>query len=142
MYDKDTPISSDKFNILYFFGYAIYYPFYFFFGSCDSWQTMRKIREIKDETISQLDVALLMKKLFFLEKSVELLLPEHYAQLLKAQRKPTLSEAENSRKKYRLFNQLEKEFFDQDKRKVRPSNSDPNNTFEVQSNEIILEGRN
>ena len=43
-YDKETPISSDKFNILYFFGYAIYYPFFFFFGCCDSWDSMRKIR--------------------------------------------------------------------------------------------------
>ena len=54
---------------------------------------MKRIREVRDEATKQLDVSLLMKRIYFLEKSVSLLLPEHHIELLYAQKMPTMDEA-------------------------------------------------
>ena len=92
-YNKDEIVSSDSFNMITFFGFALYYPFNFLFGWCDEWVTMKRIREVRDEATKQLDVSLLMKRIYFLEKSVSLLLPEHHIELLYAQKMPTMDEA-------------------------------------------------
>ena len=67
---------------------------------------MKRVKDAEDETIKQLDVVLLMRRIFYLEKCVGMLLPETQKQCYYGQEKPTLEEAEERRKKYQLSYQL------------------------------------
>jgi hypothetical protein len=80
-----------------------------FFGCCEGWEEMKKLENTEDEITRQLDVVLLMRRMLYLERCIGLLLPEHQIDLMKAKGRPTLEEAEESRKKFYVLRQLRNE---------------------------------
>jgi hypothetical protein len=95
-YDSEKPLKSSNFN---FFTYGLYcvYQFLKLIGISVSWKTMEMYYECREEVAEQLDVALLMNKIVFLEKFMNVLLEEHQYRAVYLQQKPTVEEAQKLR---------------------------------------------
>ena len=100
MHDDDRRINSNRFHALYTIPLAMKE----LFGICnkceETCESTDKYADCIDEIDRQLDVAMILKKLIFLEQGLSLLIPEHQLEALHLQRRQRISEAKEGRKKY------------------------------------------
>ena len=95
-YNSEKPLKSSSFN---FFTYGLYcfYLFLKLIGIDAGWEKMDMYYECREEVVEQLDVTLLMNKIVFLEKFMNVLLEEHQYRAVYLQQKPSIEEAQQLR---------------------------------------------
>lgn len=92
-YNTADPLEPAKFNFITYIGFV----FYFLLRKINikiPWKKMEQYYDCKEEVSEQLDLGLLMNKITFLEKCMNILFEEHQFRAIYLQQKPTVSEAE------------------------------------------------
>jgi p-aminobenzoyl-glutamate transporter AbgT len=89
--DQGHPIHSDSFNLFTYFSYSLS-QFLECFGCSPISQHVAVYSDALDEIRKQMDVRLMMKRLGYCEKGLQILLEDHRAKVLHLQRPLTLDE--------------------------------------------------
>jgi len=76
VYDKETKINSNVFNIAFYFGVLIC-KVGNWFGYLKDWMPIKKYEECSSEMEKQLDVGYLMKRLIFVERALLIIFDEN-----------------------------------------------------------------
>jgi hypothetical protein len=100
-YNSDRPLKSGTFNFLYY----ILYCGYELLRKVNievAWDRMKMYYECREEVKEQLDLSLLMNKITFLEKCMNILFEEHQFRAIYLQQKPNVKEAEILRRNHGL----------------------------------------
>lgn len=95
-YDSEKPLKSSSFNFLTY-GLYCFYMFLKLLGVDLGWARMDMFYECREEVVEQLDVTLLLNKIVFLEKFMNVLLEEHQYRAVYLQQKPSVEEAQKLR---------------------------------------------
>lgn len=108
--EKDEKDLADKFNIIIFGGYLIYMVFDKF-GIDLSWKKMRKYHQSMVEIRKQLDIRLILNKVQFTERVVNVILDKHQIKGLHLQEYVTLDDAEKVREDFEFHDKLVRYYF-------------------------------
>jgi hypothetical protein len=98
-YKDGQPNEFDSFSLLTY-GLYLAYSIGKLCGLGKDWHLMQQYDDCREEIAKQLDVQLIMHRLIFLEKSIEVLLEEHQVEGLHIQKRETLALISKRRKRY------------------------------------------
>ena len=104
-YDQKTPFNANKFHFVSFLIYGIY-NLCNFFGCSLNIELLKKFDECRNEIQKQFDMAFLMKRIIFFERSLRILFEDHQFKGLHMHDKMTLKEAQELRSYYRLRDRI------------------------------------